>query len=91
MFCAWIRDLGSEALYNKEANYKIEKAFAERGQAAADAERACITSGDSSCQPNTLPSPTQVWSSLQSLIAVDQNILGMSSMLSGKLSLIVML
>ncbi|TMM56690.1 ABC transporter permease [Maribacter algarum] len=61
--------LGSKALYNKEAAYKIEKALTEQGQAAADAERACIASGDSSCQPNTLPSPAQVWSSLQSLIA----------------------
>ncbi len=61
--------LGSKALYNKEANFKIEKALTEQGQVAADAERACIASGDSSCQPNTLPSPTQVWASLQSLIA----------------------
>ena len=61
--------LGSKALYNKEATYKIEKALIERGQAAADAERDCIESGESSCQPNTLPSPTQVWISLQSLIA----------------------
>lgn len=61
--------LGSKALYNKEAAYKIEKALTEQGQAAADAERACIASGDSSCQPNTLPSPAQVWSSLQALIA----------------------
>lgn len=61
--------MGSKALYNKEANFKIEKALAERGQAAADAERACIESGDSSCQPNTLPAPAQVWASLQSLIA----------------------
>ncbi|MBU2948356.1 ABC transporter permease [Zobellia uliginosa] len=61
--------LGSKALYNKEADYKIEKALTERGQEAADAERACIESGDSSCQPNTLPSPAQVWGSLQSLIA----------------------
>jgi len=61
--------LGSKALYNKEAAYKIEKALTEQGQAAADAERACIESGDSSCQPNTLPSPSQVWGSLQSLIA----------------------
>ena len=60
--------MGSKALYNKEAAFKIEKAFSEQGQAAADAERACIASGDSSCQPNTLPSPTQVWSSFQSLI-----------------------
>jgi len=61
--------MGSKALYNKEANYKIEKALTEQGQAAADAERDCIASGDSSCQPNTLPSPTQVWASLQTLIA----------------------
>ncbi|NER16304.1 ABC transporter permease [Spongiivirga citrea] len=61
--------LGSKALYNKEASFKIEKALTERGQAAADAERDCIASGESSCQPNTLPSPAQVWSSLQSLIA----------------------
>ncbi len=60
--------LGSKALYNKEANFKIEKALTEQGQAAADAERACIASGESSCQPNTLPSPSQVWASLQSLI-----------------------
>jgi len=61
--------MGSKALYNKEASYKIEKALTEQGQVAAAAERACIESGESSCQPNTLPSPTQVWSSLQSLIA----------------------
>ncbi|MDO1512822.1 ABC transporter permease [Maribacter confluentis] len=61
--------LGSKALYNKEANYKIEKALTERGEEAAAVERACIESGDSSCQPNTLPSPLQVWGSLQSLIA----------------------
>lgn len=61
--------LGSKALYNKEANFRIEKALTEQGQAAADAEAACIASGDSTCQPNTLPSPKQVWASLQSLIA----------------------
>mgnify|MGYP003635806432 CR=1 FL=1 len=64
--------LGSKALYNKEASYKIEKALTEQGQKAADAEKACIASGDSSCQPNTLPSPSQVWASLQSLIADHQ-------------------
>ncbi|MFX0556126.1 ABC transporter permease [Maribacter sp. CXY002] len=61
--------LGAKALYNVEAAYKIEKALSERGNEAAEAERACINSGDSSCQPNTLPSPVQVWESLQSLIA----------------------
>ena len=64
--------MGSKALYNVEANYKIEKALTERGEEAAAAERACIESGESGCQPNTLPSPTQVWASLQSLIADHQ-------------------
>lgn len=61
--------LGSKALYNKEAAYRIEKALEEQGPAAADAEMACIASGESRCQPNTLPSPTQVWASFMSLIA----------------------
>lgn len=61
--------LGSKALFNMEADYKIEKALADQGVEAADAMRACIASGDISCQPNTLPSPSQVWQSLQSLIA----------------------
>lgn len=60
---------GSKALYNREADYKIEKALTERGQEAAKAEKECIESGDSSCQPNTLPSPVQVWASLQTLVA----------------------
>ena len=64
--------LGSKALYNIEADHKVEKALTERGEEAAAAERACIESGNSSCQPNTLPSPTQVWASLQSLIADHQ-------------------
>ncbi|QCX01720.1 ABC transporter permease [Aggregatimonas sangjinii] len=61
--------LGAKALYNIEATYKIEKAMTEQGPEAAAAERTCIESGNSGCQPNTLPSPTQVWASLQSLIA----------------------
>ena len=60
---------GSQALYNKEANYKINKTLKEQGVAAAEAERACIYSGENNCQPNTLPSPLQVWQSLQLLIA----------------------
>ena len=31
--------------------------------------KACIASGDISCQPNTLPSPAQVWESFKTLIA----------------------
>ncbi|MDO6471682.1 ABC transporter permease [Maribacter sp. 1_MG-2023] len=64
--------MGSKALYNKEADYRIEKALTERGEEAAVAERVCIESGDSSCQPNTLPSPSQVWASLKSLVADHQ-------------------
>jgi len=60
--------LGSKALYNKEANFKINKALKDQGQAAADAERDCIFSGNSDCQPNTLPSPSQVWASLLTLV-----------------------
>lgn len=59
---------GAKALYNKEANYKIEKALTDQGQEAANAMKACIASGDISCQPNTLPSPAQVWASFQTLI-----------------------
>lgn len=61
--------MGAKALYNIEADYKIEKALTDQGQAAADAMQACIASGDISCQPNTLPSPVQVWESFNTLIA----------------------
>jgi len=60
--------LGAKALYNKEADFKINKALEERGQAAADEEAACIASGNPDCQPNTLPSPAQVWASFNSLL-----------------------
>ena len=60
--------LGSKALYNKEANFTIAKALEDQGQEAADAVKACIASGDSSCQPNTLPSPSLVWASFLALI-----------------------
>ncbi|MFS4466758.1 ABC transporter permease [Maribacter sp. 2210JD10-5] len=59
---------GSKALFNTEANYKIEKALADQGKEAADAMATCIASGDVSCQPNTLPSPAQVWESFKTLI-----------------------
>ncbi|WP_394748113.1 ABC transporter permease [Spongiimicrobium salis] len=61
--------MGAKALYNTEADYKIEKAMTDQGQEAADAMAACIASGDISCQPNTLPSPAQVWESFNTLIA----------------------
>lgn len=59
---------GSKSLYNTEANYKIEKTLKDQGQAEADKVKACIESGDSSCQPNTLPSPSQVWASFLVLL-----------------------
>ncbi|MFI0431127.1 ABC transporter permease [Mariniflexile sp. HMF6888] len=60
--------MGAKALYNTEAEYKIEKALTEQGQEAADAMRACIASGAIKCQPNTLPSPAQVWASFKTLL-----------------------
>jgi nitrate/nitrite transport system permease protein len=66
--------LGAKSLYNIEAEFKIEKALQDQGQAEANALEACIASGDSSCQPNTLPSPAQVWESFQSLLR-DHNII----------------
>ncbi|WNH10772.1 hypothetical protein [Thalassobellus suaedae] len=66
--------MGAKSLYNKEADFKIEKALTEQGQEAADALRACIASGDISCQPNTLPSPAQVWDSYKALLK-DHNII----------------
>ncbi|GGF28344.1 ABC transporter permease [Echinicola rosea] len=53
--------LGATALYNKEAEARIEKARTEQGEEAAIAMADCIASGDISCQPNTLPSPKQVY------------------------------
>ncbi|WP_199269616.1 ABC transporter permease [Formosa sp. L2A11] len=60
--------LGAKALFQREANFKIEKALTDQGQAAADDMKACIASGDVSCQPNTLPAPSQVWDSYKSLL-----------------------
>ena len=66
--------LGAKSLYNIEAEFKIAKALEDQGQVAADALTACIASGESSCQPNTLPSPVQVWESFHSLLR-DHNII----------------
>ena len=59
---------GSQLLFNIEADYRIEKALSEQGQEAADEMKACIESGDVSCQPNTLPSPSQVKVSFYKLL-----------------------
>ncbi len=63
---------GSKSLYNIEAEARIVKALNEQGEVAAKEMRDCIDSGDISCQPNTLPSPSQVWASAKTLIADHQ-------------------
>ena len=70
-----IWQIGAKWLYSIEADYKIERALSDQGQAAADAMRECIASGDISCQPNTLPSPAQVWASAGTLMADHRTIL----------------
>lgn len=60
--------MGAKSLYNIEADFKIEKALTDQGPEEAEAMRACIASGEISCQPNTLPSPSQVWESYKSLL-----------------------
>jgi nitrate/nitrite transport system permease protein len=60
--------VGAKSLYNIEAEFKIEKALKDQGQVAADALKICMASGESNCQPNTLPSPAQVWESSKSLL-----------------------
>lgn len=56
-------------LYNLEADRKIQKTLADQGQAAADEMKACIESGEKKCQPNSLPSPSQVYEAYLSLLA----------------------
>ncbi|MEL6925993.1 MAG: ABC transporter permease, partial [Bacteroidota bacterium] len=63
---------GASYLFNIEASAKIEKAMSEQGAAAAAEMEACINSGDVSCQPNTLPSPAQVWAAAGALLADHQ-------------------
>lgn len=59
---------GSQYLFDKEADYRIEKARIEQGEEAALKMKDCIDSGDISCQPNTLPSPAQVKNSFFKLL-----------------------
>lgn len=60
IFFIGVWQTGAQYLYNKEADYRIEKARQEQGDEAALLMKNCIQSGDVSCQPNTLPSPAQV-------------------------------
>ncbi len=59
--------LGASYLYNKEAEVRIEKVRVDQGEEAAATMKTCIESGEISCQPNTLPSPSKVWIAYKNL------------------------
>ena len=46
---------------------KIEKALKDQGPEAAKKLEACIASGDISCLPNSLPSPSMVYTAIGKL------------------------
>ncbi|TRX59002.1 ABC transporter permease [Fulvivirga sp. M361] len=73
-------------LYNIETERRVEKALADQGEQAAIDMRACIASGDVSCQPNTLPSPQQVYSAYLSLWQDHLNISDKKAAFSQKVS-----
>lgn len=54
-------------LYSIERERKIEKTLETQGKDAAIAMQECIDSGDVSCKPNSLPSPTDVWHGAETL------------------------
>ncbi|MEO9512089.1 MAG: ABC transporter permease [Flavobacteriaceae bacterium] len=60
--------VGANALRQREIDFRIEKALTDQGQAAAEELKACFAAKTTSCQTNTLPSPSQVWSSVSTLI-----------------------
>ena len=68
--------LASSSLYEKEADFKIEAIRKSQGDAAADKALACMLSGDPKCQPNTLPSPSQVYVAFKKLIEDHARIAG---------------
>lgn len=53
---------GANYLYNVEAERKISKTLKDQGPEAAEEMKECIASGRVICKPNTLPSPSDVWS-----------------------------
>lgn len=61
--------LGATALFNIEADAKIEKAMTEQGADAAAKVKTCIETGTDGCQPNTLPTPVKVLGGAQMLWA----------------------
>lgn len=63
-----IWQLGADLLRQREVDYRVEKTLKDQGATAANALKACFANNGSNCQTNTLPSPTQVWSSVLTLI-----------------------
>ncbi|WP_222845804.1 ABC transporter permease [Flavilitoribacter nigricans] len=63
---AW--HLGAAKLYDIEATEKVQKVLNEQGEVAAREMIDCISSGEVSCQPNTLPSPYQVFIAAENLL-----------------------
>ncbi|MBK0369713.1 ABC transporter permease [Flavobacterium agrisoli] len=61
--------MGSNSLYEKEAAYKIETTKINQGEEAAQKLKVCMESGEPKCQPNTLPSPSQVFGAYKKLLA----------------------
>ncbi|RKD85063.1 ABC transporter permease [Mangrovibacterium diazotrophicum] len=64
-----IANFFSSYLYNIERDRKIEKTRETLGDAAALEMQECIDSGDLSCKPNSLPSPSDVWRAAETLVA----------------------
>lgn len=62
-------EAGAHKLYTIEADRKVQKVLTEQGEAAAEKMRTCIASGEKECKPNSLPSPTQVYTAYLSLLA----------------------
>lgn len=61
-------DAGASYLFNVEAERKIEKERADRGEAAALEMKQNIDTGVKKDQPNSLPSPSQVYVAFQALL-----------------------
>ncbi|UII77774.1 ABC transporter permease [Flagellimonas sp. HMM57] len=61
--------IGSDILRQREIDFRVEKTLQDQGQVAANALQACFATGGLDCQTNTLPSPSQVWASVKTLVA----------------------
>ena len=60
--------LGSSMLRQREISFRVEKTLADQGESAANALQTCFDANGKECQTNTLPSPSQVWASVITLI-----------------------